>query len=220
MNSLFVKRRTAIDKKKKKEKESIEEELRIEDAIKNMKKIKKNLNEINHNPNSKQTGIWKVKTKFFPKKMTTLPTAKYNKNGQIITGKVELKQIYLEHFHHRLRERPIRPDLEQYKKEIENEFESILNSTTENKYQDWNSDDLKKVIKSLKKSQSPDALGMVNEMFKNCGENMFESIPILCNKIKNECSIPDFCQDMIIYFESFGTYALFHITMNLFSGCV
>ena len=198
MSICFNKRKKAILSKQHKIQDEAENEIKQTEAERNIYKIRNNLKEVENNPNSKQTGIWKLKNKFFPKKQSPLPSAKYNSDGQIITNQHELKILYLDHFHHRLRERPIRPDLKFYKEQIEKEFKSILKITAKNKFPDWTLTDLEKVIKSLKKSQSPDSFGIVNEVFINCGENMKMSILHLCNKVKNVCFIPDFFQSMII----------------------
>ena len=137
-----------------------------------MNKIKKNIENITNNPNSKQTGIWKVKNCFFPKNQTTSPTAKINIDGQIVTGHAELKKLYLEHFHHRLRFRPIRDDLLWYINEIEKEFNKALEASSYNKYRDWTDNDLEKVLTTLKRSQCADSSGLVNEVFVNGGKDL------------------------------------------------
>ena len=58
------------------------------------------------------TGIWNIRRKVAPKRMKTLPTAKYNPLGRLVTESEELKQLYLDHFKHRLRHRPIMEGLE------------------------------------------------------------------------------------------------------------
>ena len=177
---------------------STEADLRKEEAKINLNKIKENIKNIKEDKNSKQTGIWKVKNGFFPKQQTTLPTAKTNIDGQIITGHKELKNLYLEHFHHRLRFRPIRPGLEWYLKKINDEFKVTLEKTACNKFQDWTEDDLQKVLKSLKKSQCADSLGLVNELFINAGGDLRRSILMLCNNIKNNCRLPEFMKNVQI----------------------
>ena len=57
-----------------------------------------------------------------PKVQSPLPIAKLNLSGQIITNKEELKVVYLDHFIHRMRNRPIMSHLKDYQTEIEENF--------------------------------------------------------------------------------------------------
>ena len=158
-----------------------------------MEKIKSNISNLNQS-NSKQTGIWKIKNKFFPKLEPTLPVAKKNLAGQIISNKEELKSIYLDHFAYRMRSRPIMPNMEKYKKDIDSQLESILNLTRLKKIPDWSITDLDKVLGTLKKRQSEDTMGLVNELFlkQNIGFNLKQSLLLIFNKIKNTNEIPEF----------------------------
>ena len=47
-------------------------------------------------------GVWKTKQKLFPKIKPTLPVAKKNLKGQLITNPEELKDLYLDTFKFRL----------------------------------------------------------------------------------------------------------------------
>ena len=51
-------------------------------------------------------GIWTLKNKTFPKVSATVPAAKKDVTNRLITDPSGLKQLYLETFTHRLRERP------------------------------------------------------------------------------------------------------------------
>ena len=148
-----------------------------------MNKIKSNLKSLNNSSN-KQQSIWNLKNKFYPKQKADAPVAKYNLAGQIITNSEELKNVYLKHFVHRMRSRPIKPGMEQYKNEIENKFQHILKATEINSYPDWTLDDLNKVLKLLKRKQSPDTMNFTNELFcfNNIGNDL--KLSILCNQMK------------------------------------
>ena len=63
-----------------------------------------------------------------------------------------------------MRSRPILPGMESFPSEIEDKFDQILKITRNIKFQDWSMHDLKKVLKSLKKGQSPDTMNFVNEL--------------------------------------------------------
>jgi hypothetical protein len=57
------------------------------------------------------TQMWKTVSKLWPKCGTTLPTAKKNHRGKIISGPRELKKLLAKEYKERLRSRPVRPDL-------------------------------------------------------------------------------------------------------------
>ena len=92
------------------------------------------------------------------------------------------------------------PHLEEYEKYIHAKFENILNITQNIKCQDWNIQDLNKVLKALKLKQSPDTMGVVNEIFtfKNIGSDLKYSILSFCNKIKNTLYIPEVFKNVFI----------------------
>ena len=50
--------------------------------------------------------VWKVKNKTCPKVSTSLPAVKQDVNGRLVSGSKELKELYQDHFTHRLRQRP------------------------------------------------------------------------------------------------------------------
>ena len=55
--------------------------------------------------------VWKTLEKMSPKQEATLPTAKSNHKGKIVTGPSEIKSLLAKEYKERLRTRPIRPDL-------------------------------------------------------------------------------------------------------------
>ena len=87
------------------------------------------MEEMEQNPKGRNNNVWKMKDKLFPKVVNPLPTAKYNNEGQLITNPSELKEVYLDHFQHRLRQRPMVLELTEYKKGVEDEFKDLLKST-------------------------------------------------------------------------------------------
>ena len=144
-----------------------------EKANLNLEKIKENLFTLKVSKNNQQS-IWKIKNKFLPKNQPTLPVAKRNIDGKIVTNNIELKNIYREHFSYRMRSRPIVPHLENYQIKVENNFQKILKSTGKLSVPDWSMCDLEKVLKTLKSNQSQDTMGLINELFmiKNIGHNL------------------------------------------------
>ena len=77
-----------------------------EQAKINMQRIKSNLEQLKANKN-RQKNIWNIKKNFFPKVKPSLPVAKRNASGKIVTDTEELKELYINHFVIRLLYRPI-----------------------------------------------------------------------------------------------------------------
>ena len=141
-------------------------------------------------------GMWKVKRKIFPKNRESLPLAKIDFDGKLITSQNKLKSLYLETFIHRLRSRPIKDELQwlrELKEELCNERIKLSKLT---KTKPWNLADLEKVLKSLKNNKCRDPHGIINEIFKPgvIGENLKISLLTLLNKVKSEISIPEFME--------------------------
>ena len=99
-----------------------------------------------------------------------------------------------------MRSRPLIPGFENHQKNIKENFEDILKVTKMNIFPDWNLNDLNKVLKTLKKNQSQDTMQFANEifMYQNIGSDLKSSILLLCNKIKNNISIPSFMNSIFI----------------------
>jgi hypothetical protein len=62
-----------------------------------------------------QRGVWDIKRKIFPKNKESLPFAKTDFEGKLVTSQRELKSLYLKTFTSRLRHRPIKKGLENLK---------------------------------------------------------------------------------------------------------
>ena len=159
-----------------------------------------NLNLLNEKSNGKLNNIWKIKNKFYPKIKPSIPVAKRNLANKIITNPIELKKLYVKHFQHRMRKRPMLNDFKKYEEEIEAKFSEVLKLTNKNKFPDWTLKHLEDVLKSLKRSQSQDSMGLVNELFmlENIGADLKLSLLQLFNKIKNRNQIPDFFKNVYI----------------------
>ena len=154
----------------------------IDEQIGNMKNMDGTFNRI---------GMWKIRSKLFPNKFEH-PTAKKDGAGNLITAVEPLKKLYLSTYVHRLRNRPIREDLQDLLK-LKHElwpgrFELIKSNVTN----PWTLEDLDKVLKSLKNNQTRDPLGMLNELFKPgvIGRDLKLAILQLMNGTRNEMSMP------------------------------
>ena len=141
-------------------------------------------------------GMWNLMKRVFPKNNQSLPVAKKNMQGQIISNPDVLKELYLETYVHRLRHRPIRADFSYLKQLKETLFELRLKLVKSRKSKPWSESDLDRVLKSLKKNKSCDPHGLINELFKpgTIGSDLKDSLISLLNGIKVNCQFPEFVQ--------------------------
>ena len=198
MNILLSRRKEAIETGDEINQDILECNIRDLESKRNIDAIRKHIEEMKKNPRNKDNNVWKMKEKLFPKKEKALPTAKYNNEDQLITNHAELKEVYLEHFQHRLRERPMILELTEYQKEIEDKFIELLASTELKTTNEWKMTDLEKVLRKLKSKQSQDSNGFANEIFqlKNIGDDLKNSLLVLCNKIRKLQCHGDKCHRM------------------------
>ena len=148
----------------------------------------------NTDGSTKMHGVWAVNRKVFPKNTETLPFAKKNDDGKLVSSQMELKELYLQTFIRRLRHRPIKSELENIKSLKEELCSKRLELARIGKSEPWTMEDLLKVLKSLKDGKSRDPHGVINEIFKpGVGGKDFQlSFLAMCNKIKDQIFIPKF----------------------------
>ena len=88
-----------------------------EEAEENRAKIMENFKDLSEDPeNINLQQMWKMCKRLWPKTGVTLPTAKRNHMGKIVTGPREIKIVLAKEYKDRLRSRPVRPDLPDMKK--------------------------------------------------------------------------------------------------------
>ena len=146
------------------------------------------------------TEMWKLKKHIWPKKKETLPTAKKNNQGKLVTNPNELKELYAKEFKERLRKRPTHPDFEAIQKLKDEVFKLKLLKAKEKKTTDWTTSDLNLVLKEIKLGKARDPEGMSREIFhpSRIGENLKESLLIMFNKLKKNGLVPTFMRKAII----------------------
>ena len=149
-------------------------------------------------------GMWNVKKKVFPKNKESLPYAKKDCDGKIITSQNQIKLLYLDTFVHRLHHRPIRDDFSYLKSLKEELFTRRLEYVQKKKTEPWTPSQLEKTLSSLKNNKSRDPHGLVNELFKPgvIGQDLSNSLLLLFNQVKNSLLIPNFmelCNIVSIY---------------------
>ena len=109
-------RKEAILKNDHEEVEKLENEIKESESKIHSNLVKQNIKKL-HDKSRK--GFWKIKNKIFPKDKSKVPIAKQNLKGQIITNHKELKNLYLDHFKFRMKERPITFGYDNFEKETE-----------------------------------------------------------------------------------------------------
>ena len=92
--------------------EEIDEVIAMMEADENREKIFKNFKTFSDNPETLNLQqIWKLNKKLWPKHGNTLPIAKRNQRGKLVSNPHELKKVLAREYKDRLRQRPIRQDL-------------------------------------------------------------------------------------------------------------
>ena len=125
----------------------------------NKRKVTENFKEIyGREGDLSHQGIWKIKKKYFPKIKPSLPAGKKNIKGQLITNPAELKELYLQTFQFRLRQRKAQPGFEDLLKHQEELFQLRLELAKDEETIPWKMSDLEEALKSLKsgKCRDPD----------------------------------------------------------------
>ena len=141
-------------------------------------------------------GMWKLKKKVFPKHQPSLPSAKKDSKGNLISSHEELKDLYLSTYKNRLRHRPIVPEMEELKKLKETLCSKRLEMASLRKSNPWTEKDLNRVLSKLKNNKSRDPHQLIREIFKPdvIGTDLKNSMLILSNKVKLELELPVFME--------------------------
>ena len=96
--------------------EEIDEVIAMMEADENREKIFKKFKTFSDNPETLNLQqIWKLNKKLWPKAGISLPTAKRNHRGKIVSAPGEIKKLLGKEYIDCLRSRPVRPDLEAMK---------------------------------------------------------------------------------------------------------
>ena len=146
----------------------INEAIAEEEAKENRDKIVENFKTLSENPeNINLQQMWKLSKKLWPKSRITLPTAKRNQRGKIVSGPREIRSVLAREYKDRLRSRPLRPDLAGLKKRKKLIFKMKIKLAQAKSSPDWTMSDLDKALANLKNNKSRDAEGYINEIFKS-----------------------------------------------------
>ena len=101
--------------------------------------------------------MWKLKKKLWPKKASSIPTAKINHKGKLVPTSEEVKSALKKEYTERLRKRPEHPKVSKhYKKKT---IEMKLKSSKENKSTPFEMPELEIVLNKLKVGKARDPEG-------------------------------------------------------------
>jgi hypothetical protein len=152
--------------------------------------------------------MWKLKKKIFPKNLPSLPTAKKDSKGNLISSPEELKSLYLQTYKTRLRYRPMAADMEELRELKEQLCSKRLELASMTKSNPWTEADLDQVLSKLKNNKSRDPHHLIREIFKPgvIGSDLKSSMIILFNRIKKEIEFPEFMEwaDIISIYKGKG----------------
>ena len=163
------------------------------EAEENRNQIVKDFKEYSDNPeNINIQKIWKMLKRTWPKGGPSLPVAKKNHKGKIVTGPKDIKNLLATEYKDRLRSRPIRSDLVAMKVRKRKIFKMKLKLSRGRKSPEWTMADLDQALSDLKNNKSRDPQGYINEIFKHgvIGENLKKSLLIMMKNLKKEGLIP------------------------------
>ena len=173
--------------------EEITNEIYEIEAEENRNKIVKNFKTYSDDPeNINMQEMWRILKRIFPKAGSSLPVAKKNHRGKIVSGAKDIKKLLAKEYKDRLRCRPIRPDLSNTKIRRNSIFNMKMKLAETRHSPDWKMSDLDLALSDLKTNKSRDHEGYVNEIFKNdlIGENLKTSLLLMMNNIKRKQLIP------------------------------
>jgi hypothetical protein len=164
----------------------VEKEI-AERAENNFKKIKEELEKINHNGegiNAKQ--LWKLK------RSQDAPSAMFDKSGNLLTSDKALQGRALEVFEERLKGNQMESHLKDLEQDVNTLCEIRVKITRSNKTEPWSMEELKDVLKHLEKDKSRDPEGYANELFKEAaaGTDLLLGVLKLMNMIKKKQEYP------------------------------
>ena len=144
----------------------IDEKIAECEALEIRNEIMKNFKSFSENPESiSMQKMWKLLKKISPKLSPTLPSAKHNHKGKIVSGSKEIKDLLANEYKNRLRSRPTRPDLKNMKSMKKKIFNMKMKLAKGKRSSSWEMVDLEKVLTNLKSGKSRDPRGISREIF-------------------------------------------------------
>ena len=135
--------------------------------------------------------LWRLKDKIIPRP-PQVPTAMKGADGSLLTSKDDLKKETVKHYSNVLRNREIKTNLGDHKKERDKLCALRLDQAKKVKTPPWTEEDLLVVLKGLKNKKSRDPNNFANEIFdpKVAGKDLIQAILALMNRIKKDQVYP------------------------------
>ena len=133
--------------------------------------------------------MWKFKKKkLWPKKKSTLPVAKFNHKGRLISSPKELLHTLQKEYRDRLRKRKTKHNLKEHMQRMHEVTKLKLLRASRNKSPEFTLEELEKGLSDLNKGKARDPQGLCAEIFqiKVMGQNLKESLLHLLNTIKKK----------------------------------
>ena len=174
--------------------EEVTEEIASVCAQRNRDIVKEYLEQGDDDEPHNQLKTWRLKKKLAPKNSEDPPTAKINKNGELVSDKSALEKLYLDTYVDRLQPNQTPEDLQDIVKLKNLLFGLRLNLSSKNTSREWTLSDLDKVLKSLTNNKARDAHGHAYELFKYGGRYLKLSLLRMCNLTKRMQLYPDIFQ--------------------------
>ena len=111
-----------------------------------------------------------------------------NSVGEILTNKEEILIKATNHYKKVFEDKPIKESIDTLKNSREELCLKRLDMARKNKSPQWTSEDVKFVLKHLKKKISKDPYELPNEIFhlSNAGDDLILALTKLLNKIKDQ----------------------------------
>ena len=129
--------------------DNLESEVAVKCAESNVELIKSHAEEMSVEGQFNNNKMWKLKQKIMPRKRE-VPTAKFDKNGTLVTNPSSLKKIVIEAFVDRLKSRNIIPEFEKLKALREELFHNRISESKLNKSADYSMKQLESILSKLK----------------------------------------------------------------------
>lgn len=170
-----------------------------EEQERHHRKLKKTIEELRKEGGGmKEETFWQFK-KRIDKKGEEKPTAIMDEKGTVLEKKEDILKEY-EEFYKKLFERKEAKTEEgrETEKEIHKKLEKIWENAKDQKALVIKEEDVKKVVKGLKKRKAGDTQGWQNEMITEGGEEMLKSLTLMFNRILQDEEIPEQWEQMKI----------------------
>ena len=180
--------KTKTDSESREEMREVEENL----AESYFDKVMQATKEFDCQEGGKSSGkLWELKKQMCPRSRDP-PTAMKDKDGSLVTNVEKIKEMAIEAYETRLKNRPIKEGLEELKEIKEKLAEKLMKVATTNKTPKWTMKEIDTVLKGLKRNKSRDPNGLANELFKEeaAGTDLKDAILALMNRIKEEQIYP------------------------------